>query len=118
MKKILVDAKQATEFMALGYNVECHVSIPEATVFMPRKKKQHPQIPKTAMIGLALKGNAPKNGKAMVIWAGIAKVFYKDPLTTVTRAHLDKYILSEGGYPSMFAMLVHQYKVLRVVKGS
>jgi hypothetical protein len=120
--KLKVDAKQASELMVQGYEVECYVMLPDPSE--PKRKSPSnvaPQVPRSAVLAYAPKGKVPQNGKIAAIWAWLRDSKYKDPRKTYTREDLEKAINAQKfNYKGQTAIsqLLHTYHILRKVDGS
>jgi hypothetical protein len=113
MSKVKVDLKTAIEFAANGFEIECYV-LPGS--LNKRPSSRHSQVPKDAKIALSLEGKPPCKGKSQVYWEKLKKKLWeKDPTAVYNRAHIDTEIKKLGAYSSLFAHLINQHKVIRVV---
>lgn len=116
MSKVKVDLKTAIEFAQNGFEIECWVlSEPQPS---PKRRiaNRHAVVPKDAIVTLSLEGNAPTKGKSLEYWTKLeAKLWGSDPTKNVTRAQIDKELKRMGAYGSLFAHLLHQHKVIRVI---
>lgn len=118
MSKIKVTPKQATEFMALGYEVDCYVNINELSTQRP-KKPRGIIVAQTAKIGLSLEGNPPTKGNYAKVWEKLSKVLWpgNNPLATYSREKVEVEIVKAGlSDPSFFSYLLNKTKCIRVVE--
>ena len=118
MSKIKVTPKQATEFMALGYEVDCYVNISELST-LKQKKPRGIIIPKTAMIGLSLEGKGPSKGNYVKIWKVVSEVLWSGDnlIAKYSRDRVEKEIIKAGlSDPAFFSYLLNKIKCIRILE--
>jgi len=117
MNKIKIDVKQASQFMAAGYEIECYVSIPKVKANSHRQPGVRTK-PETRL-AISLVGTPPEKGKYKEVWDKINNCLWKGDVTKsfsrlsveneikVTKITVDK---------SFISYLINQKKCLRVLE--
>lgn len=120
--KVRVDAKQATDLMAAGYEVEHWVNLPDSAPANGKHRKvihKSPIIPPDAKVALSLDGKEPVRGLGMRVWKRVkAELWSKSATKVYTRKQVETCILKHGGTRTQFPTWVHQNRCLRIVENS
>ena len=113
MSRIKVTPKQAAEFMAAGYIIECFVftGTPPAKPRSARKV-----IPANAKIGLSVQHAGPVKGKMVEVWKKTCDdLWMPDSFVTYPRSKVEAVLKKHGADTSTFAYLANKLECLRVV---
>lgn len=118
MNKIKIDVKQASEFMKLGYEIECHVLVPKVKQ-EAAKRSINTVIPATARLMLSLENEGPVKGAYQGHWKKLKERLWINGDLTVsfTRAEIEKELhkINPKLDPGFFTYLVNNKQCLRVV---
>ncbi len=118
MNRIKIDVKQASEFMAAGYEIECYVSVPKIRPEVP-KRIAYKVIPSDAKLLISVDMEGPTKGAYQVVWGALKKHLWTNgSLTeTHTRAEIEEAIkkISPNTDAGFFMYLVNGKHCLRVV---
>lgn len=117
MNKIKIDVKQASQFMAAGYEIECYVNVPKVKANSHRQ----PGVRTTAetRLAISLAGSPPEKGKYKEVWDKIDKCLWKGDVTkTFSRHSIENEIKATKITvdKSFISYLISQKKCLRVVE--
>lgn len=121
MNRIKIDVKQASEFMAAGYEIECYVSIPKIIKAQHGgKRTAYKVILPSAKLVVSVDMEGPTKGLYMAVWGKLkAKLWANGSLTeTHTREEIEKAIkqISPETDAGFFMYLVNGKHCLRVVE--
>ncbi len=119
MNRIKIDVKQASEFMTLGYEVECYVLMTKAKATKALHKHYAPIIAADANLMLSLEKEGPSKGAYQVTWNRLKKKLWinGDISETHTRSEIEEAItqIAPDTDPGFFTYLVNNKQCLRVV---
>jgi len=117
MNKIKIDVKQASQFMAAGYEIECYVNIPKIKANSHRQPGIRTK-PETRL-AISLAGSPPEKGKYKEVWDQIDKSLWKGDVTkSFQRAGVENAIKATkiAVDKSFISYLINQKKCLRVIE--
>ena len=118
MNSVKISPKEASELIALGYEIECHLILPEVSKVKIPVRAAMRHIPMGARFTLSLDGVEPSKGKYMEVWIKLKRKLWTDEVTKIyTRKEIQKAIdlLTPKLDRAYFAYLANSKKCIRCV---
>jgi len=117
MNKIKIDVKQASQFIAAGYEIECYVNVPK--VVKTNSKRHFTHTTAKTHLALSLDGQPPVKGKYKEAWDALDKALWKGDLKmsfarSMVQETINKLPMSLDN--SYIPYLINQKKCLRVIE--
>lgn len=118
MSRVQVDLKQAVEFAAQGFEIECYV-LPQKHQPTTKTKKKLPHernasVRMSDIVTLSLDGAPPTQGNIGRAWPGIRNELWGDDITkSYTASRVKDVLLKHGAKPWDLTYLIHTSHVIR-----
>lgn len=116
--KLQVELKQAIDFAAKGYDIECYLIVSKPG---NGKKVRHARgdaiISKDDMIALSLNGREPQKGKMAPSWRKTKKELWSSDITATYPRHKLVSTMAKHGYkdPTFVSYLANKLHCIRKV---
>jgi len=120
MDKIKIDVKQASEFMKLGYEIECHVLMPKVLAGSKRERIPRLFISEDTKFRVSLDQEGPSKGTYLVAWNKLKERLWVNGDITEYHTRAEIEVAIKAVNPNLdhgfFMYLVNRAKCLKVVE--